>query len=155
MLVLLPRAGGLADFEQRLSIDTLQAIQGELIDNNIALALPKFTYQSASLSLRQALTRLGMADAFNSRTADFSGMDGSHNLYLSNVYHKAVVRVDEEDTEAAAATGAGARTVAAPTSAPPITFTMIVDRPFVFAIQDDATGALLFLGRIVNPKAVA
>jgi serpin B len=148
MLVLLPRAGGLADFEQRLRIDKLQAIQGELTDNNIALALPKFTHQSASVSLRQALTRLGMADAFNSG-ADFSGMDGTRNLYLSDVYHQAVVRVDEEGTEAAAATGSASTAASAP---PAIKFTMIVDRPFIFAIQDDATGALLFMGRIVNPQ---
>lgn len=152
MLVLLPRAGGLADFEQRLSIDQLQAIQGQLTANNIALALPKFTYHSASISLRQALTRLGMADAFSAGAADFSGMDGTRNLHLDDVYHQAVVRVDEEDTEAAAATGGGVAAVAAPTSAPPIIFTMIVDRPFIFAIQDDATGALLFMGRIVNPQ---
>jgi serpin B len=148
MLVLLPRAGGLADFEQRLSIDKLQAIQGELTDHYTALALPKFTYQSASISLRQALTRLGMADAFNSG-ADFSGMDGTRNLYLSDVYHQAMVRVDEEGTEAAAATGVVSIAASGPI---PVTFTMIVDRPFIFGIQDDATGALLFMGRILNPQ---
>jgi serpin B len=155
MLVLLPRAGGMADFEQRLSAEQLQAIQGELTEYYIALALPKFTYQSASVSLRQALMQLGMPDTFESGTADFSGMDGTHNLYLSDVYHQAVVRVDEEDTEAAAATGGVGQAVAAPTSAPPIMFTMIVDRPFIFAIQDDAPGALLFRGRIMNPQESA
>ncbi len=146
MLVLLPREGGLADVEQRLTAERLQAIRGELGGAYLYLGLPKFTYQSGSISLRQALTRLGMPDAFNSGTADFSGMDGTRNIYLSDVYHQAVVRVDEKGTEAAAATGGGVRTVAGPSDE------MIVDRPFIFAIQDDETGTVLFMGRIVNPQ---
>ena len=147
MLVLLPRAGGLADFEQRFSIEGLHAIRSELVERDLILRLPKLTYQSRSVSLQQALTQLGMADAFKPGTADFSGMDGTRNLYLNEVYHQAMVRVDEKGTEAAAATGAGATTVSAP-----IGMEMTVDRPFIFAIQDDATGALLFLGRVANPQ---
>jgi serpin B len=147
MLVLLPSVGGLAAFEQRLSAERLRAIQGELTESYMALRLPKFTYQSDSIRLRQALTQLGMADAFSPGTADFSGMTGSRDLYLIDAFHQAMVRVDEEGTEAAAATGV----IAVPASAPPRT-SMTVDRPFIFAIQDDETGAVLFMGRIMNPK---
>jgi serpin B len=145
LIVLLARAGGLAAFEQQLSAERLQTILGELAESDLILTLPKFAYQSDSVSLRQALTQLGMADAFIPNTADFSGMDGTRDLYLSDTYHKAMVRVDEEGTEAAAAT-AGVIELA---SAPPM---MTVDRPFVFMIRDDETGALLFMGRVVNPK---
>ena len=145
MIVLLPSAGGLTAFEQQLSAERLQGILGELKESDLILTLPKFAYQSDSVSLRQALTQLGLADAFIPDTADFSGMDGSRNLYLKDAYHKAMVRVDEDGTEAAAATGLVMEAV----SAPP---TMTVDRPFVFAIRDDETGALLFIGRVVNPK---
>jgi serpin B len=145
MIVLLPSAGGLAAFEQQLSAERLEAILGELAESDLILIFPKFAYQSDSVSLRQALTQLGMADAFIPDTADFSGMDGSRNLYLKDAYHKAMVRVDEDGTEAAAATGLVMEAV----SAPPV---MIVDRPFVFAIRDDATGTLLFMGRVMNPK---
>jgi serpin B len=146
MIVLLPRTGELAAFEQQLSAERFQAILGELAESDLILMLPKFAYQSDSVSLRQALTLLGMADAFIPNTADFSGMDGTRDLYLSDVYHRGMVRVDEEGTEAAAATAGVIEAV----SAPPM---MIVDRPFIFAIRDDETGALLFMGRVVNPKA--
>jgi serpin B len=145
MIALLPSRGGFAAFEQRLSAERLQAIQGELTESDLALTLPKFTYQSDSVSLEQVLTQLGMADAFSPGAADFSGMDGTRNLYLKDAYHQAMVRVDEDGTEAGAATVVLGQAV----SAPP---TMTVDRPFIFVIQDDATGALLFMGRVVNPK---
>ena len=151
MLVLLPKEGGLAAFEQQLSAERLQAIQNGLAENDLILVLPKFTYESGSVSLGQLLTQLGMADAFNSGAADFSGIDGSRELCLKDAFHKAMVRVDEEGTEAAAATGV----IAVPAAGPrmPSPPRMIVDRPFIFTIQDDETGAVLFLGRIMNPKA--
>jgi serpin B len=148
MIVFLPSAGALSSFEERLSVERLQAILGELKESDLILRLPKFMYQSQSVSLRQAFTRLGMADAFIPGTADFSGMDGTRNLYLHDVYHKAIVRVDENGTEAAAATGMVLEAVSAPPE-------MLVDRPFVFVIREDVTGALLFVGRIVNPKSPA
>lgn len=148
MLVLLPREGAMADFERGLNAELLQIIQQSLAVTFMGLRLPKFTLHSPSISLRQALTQLGMADAFDEAKADFSGIDGMQRLFLSNAFHQAMVRVDEQGTEAAAATAL----VGIPASGPPGT-QMIVDRPFVFAIQDDPTGALLFMGRIVNPQA--
>jgi serpin B len=149
MVVLLPDAGQLGVFEAGLDAARLQAILDGLKPREVLLTLPKFEYHSDSISLRQPLVALGMADAFDPDAADFSGMDGKRDLYISDAYHKAMVRVDEEGTEAAAATGVVIGLTSARTETP---FTLVIDRPFVFAIRDDATGALLFMGRMVNPK---
>jgi serpin B len=108
--------------------------------------MPKFTYET-ELSLAGILSAMGMPDAFNPSAADFSGMDGSQTLFLSEVYHKAFVAVDEEGTEAAAATG-GVMT----TGIPVTTVEFAVDRPFLFLIRDVETGAIVFMGRVVNPS---
>jgi serine protease inhibitor len=150
MVVLLPDAGQIAAFETGLDSARLQAILDSLSPQDVALTLPKFEHHSASISLKDQLIALGMADAFDAQAADFSGMDGTRDLYISDGIHKAMVRVDEDGTEAAAATAVTMETTAARVD-PPLTLT--IDRPFVFVIRDDATGALLFLGRIVNPKA--
>jgi len=88
-----------------------------------------------------------MPDAF-SELADFSGMTGTRELLISAVVHKAFISVDEEGTEAAAATG-----VAVATSALEKHVELTVDRPFVFLIRDNETGAILFAGRVVDPTA--
>jgi serpin B len=150
MIVLLPDAGQLDAFENGLGAALLQTIVEGLKPREVLLTLPKFEYHSDSLSLKRALLALGMADAFDENAADFSGMDGKRDLYISDGYHKAMVRVDEDGTEAAAATGIVIGRTSAPLEGP---LTLVVDRPFVFAIRDDATGALLFLGRMANPKA--
>jgi serpin B len=109
--------------------------------------MPKFQIES-SFGLVDALTALGMTDAFSS-AADFSGMTSSSDLFVSDVIHKAFVSVDEAGTEAAAATAVMMKLTAAP--ADPVKVT--VDRPFIFAIRDIQTGTLLFVGRVVNPTA--
>ena len=86
-----------------------------------------------------------MADAFSSDNADYSGMTGSEELWIDDVVHKAFVSVDESGTEAAAATGS-----IMVASIPGI---VTVDRPFIFLIRDLKTGAILFIGRVVNPAA--
>lgn len=85
-----------------------------------------------------------MPDAFDPDRADFSGMDGTRSLFIKHVIHKAFVAVDEIGTEAAAATGVAAEIVSEPT-------VVKVDRPFVFVIRDSQSGAILFIGRMVNP----
>jgi serpin B len=90
---------------------------------------------------------MGMPDAFNLDKADFSGMTGSKDLFISDVLHKAFVEVNEEGTEAAAATGVIMRVTSMP--APPPVFR--ADHPFVFVIQDNHTGSILFVGRVVDP----
>jgi len=90
---------------------------------------------------------MGMADAFDPAKADFSGMTGTKDLFISAVVHKAFVDVNEEGTEAAAATAVVARMTAV--AEPPPEFR--ADHPFLFLIRDTKTGAILFLGRILDP----
>jgi serpin B len=150
MLVLLPDAGQLETFEAGLDVAKIESIVGSLSSRPVQLTMPKFEYHSDSISLRDQLIALGMADAFDEQAADFSGMDGTRGLHISDGIHKAMVRVDEEGTEAAAATAITMEVTSALVD-PPLVLT--IDRPFVFAIRDNATGALLFIGRIVNPVA--
>jgi serpin B len=111
--------------------------------------MPRFEFE-ASTGLADVLKDLGMAIAFQPPAgdsgADFSGMDGRRDLFIRDVLHKAFVAVDEAGTEAAASTAV----LAEVTSAPPVA-TLVVDRPFVFLVQDRETGAILFLGRVVDP----
>ena len=88
-----------------------------------------------------------MTDAFTA--ADFSGIDGTHDLFISDVLHKAWVSVDEAGTEAAAATAVIVSLVAYP--GPPVVLT--INRPFLFVIRDVPTGTILFVGRVVDPTA--
>jgi serine protease inhibitor len=148
MLVLLPRdANGLAAFEQTLSPDKLYAWIRSLRSREVRLWLPKFKTTS-EFSLNQTLAALGMTDAFTAR-ADFSGMDGTTNLFISAVIHKAFVEVNEEGTEAAAATGVVWETKGIHIPEESVVFR--ADHPFLFLIRDNRTGSILFLGRIVDP----
>jgi serpin B len=108
--------------------------------------LPKFSITS-SFDLPVALQALGIVSAFDPDTADFSGMDGQRDLYIQRAIHKAVVTVDEEGAEAAAATGISMGVGAAI----PMQFT--ADHPFLFLIHDEVTGSILFLGRLADPTA--
>jgi len=99
--------------------------------------------------LADTLKALGMATAFD-QSADFSGMTGARDVFLSAVIHKAFVDVNEESTEAAAATAVVAVPMAAPIRREPPVFR--ADHPFAFLIYDDRTGTILFLGRIVDPS---
>jgi serpin B len=110
--------------------------------------LPRFK-TTAEFSLNGALSSMGMSDAFDLKTADFSGMDGKRELFINAVIHKAFVEVNEEGTEAAAATAVPAGVASA--SPPPVTFR--ADHPFLFLIRDNKTGGILFIGRVSNPKA--
>lgn len=122
----------------------IAALLAEIRPAHVTLAMPRFTAGSA-MDLRGTLSDAGMPDAF-ATTADFSGITDDTDLYLGSVQHKTFVQVDEEGTEAAAATGADAKAVSAPLS-----YTVTVDRPFLFVITDTANGAPLFLGRIGDP----
>jgi serpin B len=109
--------------------------------------MPKFRMET-SFGLNDALADLGMKAAFDPATADFSGMDGTRDLYITDVIHKAFVEVDESGTEAAAATAVIVGTTSVP--ADPIKVT--IDRPFLFLIRDIETGTVLFLGRVMDPS---
>lgn len=147
MVILLPDAGRFADFEAALDADRVAAIVGDLGSANLALTMPKFEYD-ARLDLAGTLSNMGMPEAFG-MSADFSGMDGKQDLFISGVFHKAFVSVDEAGTEAAAATGVVMTLKAAPGQPVEVT----VDRPFIFLIRDIQTGAVLFVGRVLNPAA--
>ena len=144
MLLLLPRQPeGLAQLEQDLTESNLQrwlALVEEPFDFNVEVYLPRFQLRS-EFSLSEQLIALGMTDAFG--TADFSGINGGHDLSLSFVVHQAFVDVNEEGTEAAAATAVGANFTPSP---PPPTFR--ADHPFLFLILDKRSDSILFVGRV-------
>jgi serpin B len=96
------------------------------------------------------LESMGMTLAFSPGQADFSGISTEEELFISAVIHKALVDVNEEGTEAAAATAVGIRVTSAPVRDEPIVFR--ADHPFVFLIRDNRSGSMLFLGRLTNPK---
>jgi serpin B len=150
MVVLLPKkTDGLAGLEKSLTEEKLAAWVGQLREQKVDVSLPKFKLTDA-LSLNETLAGLGMKKAFAPGEADFSAMNGGREpLFLSAVLHKAFVDVNEEGTEAAAATGAEVAAMALPRG--PAVPVFRADHPFVFAIRDVRTGMILFLGRVVKP----
>jgi len=142
MVICLPREGMFEDFEATLSIERLDVILAQLCSEKVQLAMPRFELTS-EFSLGDTLAGLGMPDAFTG-AADFSGMDGLRDLFIGHVAHKAYVSVNEEGTEAAAATGVS-MTLSIPTA-------MMIDRPFIFLIRDIETRTILFIGRVMDPS---
>jgi serpin B len=143
MIVLVPDANTFALFEAGLSADSLSAIlAGALPSGGADLIMPRFKF-STDVELRQTLSALGMPEAF-ADGADFSGINGARDLSIHSIVHKAIIAVDEKGTTASAATGV---TVGI-TSVPP---TLVVNRPFLFFIRHNPTGAILFQGRVVDP----
>jgi serpin B len=147
MDILIPDEGNFADFESSLDAARLNEILGSMQPESVHLSMPKFDFTS-EFKLADPLKELGMTDAFDENLADFSGMTGGRDVFIDNVVHKAFVAVDEDGTEAAAATAV----VIAPTSAGPIeAITLVIDRPFIFLIRDIPSGQILFLGRVLDP----
>jgi serpin B len=147
LVVLLPRkVDGLAALERSLTSAKLTTWLGKLHAVEVDVALPKFQL-TEELQLAKTLSEMGMPNAFNSR-ADFSGMDGSHDLFLSAVVHKAFVDVNEKGTEAAAATGVAVKATAMLANAP----VFRADHPFLFLIRDTRSGSILFMGRLIQPE---
>jgi len=153
MVVLLPKRNvppgakdGLAALEASLSADKVAEWVGKLRRREVEVALPRFK-TTAEFSLGDTLVAMGMTDAFDSGRADFSGMTGTKDLFISAVVHKAFVDVNEEGTEAAAATAVVIRPKNGGGGPPEFR----ADHPFLFLIRDTRTGAILFLGRILDP----
>ena len=146
MLILLPETGQFHSFEQALDAQRLDATIDGLQPIRLVLTMPGFEFDS-EFSLKDTLAAMGMPVAFTDG-ADFSGMTGNPELFISDVLHKAFVAVDEKGTEAAAATAVIAGVSSVPIE-PPVQVT--VDRPFIFLIRDIDTGAILFIGRVMNP----
>jgi serpin B len=147
MVIVLPD-GPLAPVESRLGRDGLGRLLAGLAVRQVTLALPRFRVTS-QFSLGPALTALGMPLAFTSR-ADFTGITTAQPVHISDVVHQAYLDVDEQGTEAAAATAVVIR-AAARVMIPDPPVQMIVDRPFLFAITDLASRQPLFLGRVTDP----
>ncbi len=146
MVVVLPKAvDGLAKVEASVVDGGLDGLLGGLAPAEVEVALPRFKVEG-SFELAEPLKALGMGVAFGGG-ADFTGMNGRGGLFISAVVHKAFVEVNEEGTEAAAATGV------VMTRSLPRVVRFTADHPFLFAIRDRKTGAILFLGRVVNPNA--
>jgi len=145
MDILLPDHGQFRAVESSLNASQVSEILRKLDYQGMFLTMPKFNFNS-SFSLSDVLVRMGMPSAFSS-AADFSGMDGARNLEISEVLHKAFVSVDEDGTEAAAASAVFAQVVSG--MGPGIEVN--VDRPFIFWIRDLPTGTILFVGRVLNP----
>lgn len=143
MIIILPK--DFEAFESSLTLEKLDEYKAEMKEEKLdEIFLPKFELETKYF-MQGTLSTLGMPTAF-SGGADFSGMTGGRDLFISEVIHQAYVKVDEKGTEAAAATA-----VIMKLTAIPETKVFRADRPFIFIIQDNETGNILFMGRIVDP----
>ena len=150
MVVFLPKeVAGLAALEKSLTAKAIAEWMGKIKRAEVAVAMPKFEFTS-EFNFNKTLAAMGMPDAFDPDQADFSGITKAEKLFISAVLHKAFVAVDEKGTEAAAATAVIMAGGAAPAPAEPKVFT--ADHPFIFLIRHRQTRAILFMGRVANPK---
>jgi serine protease inhibitor len=144
MTILLPyELGNINDVLAGLTQENWSAWLGDLYKGEVYVRLPRFTLEY-ELTMNDVLTALGMGVAFSPGAADFTKMYAPGGLYIDEVKHKTFVKVDEEGTEAAAATSVGIGL----TSAPPM---FVVDRPFVFVLREKLSGTILFMGKVVDP----
>jgi serpin B len=152
MIVFLPKdPGGLPGLEQSLTDSNLQQWLRQLVSvSKVVVTMPKFK-MTQQFELGSTLSAMGMPQAFSSG-ADFSGMTGHRDFAISEVIHKAYIDVNEEGTEAAAATAMTMRALARPApQAPPPVFR--ADHPFVFMIRDNRSASILFMGRMADPRS--
>ena len=152
MLVVLPRATkDLGALEQALTAEQLAGWVNQLSAVRLSVFLPKFKIKQR-FSLEDNLKALGVVNAFllpdGPKGADFSGMNGAHDLYISKVIHQAYVGVDEAGTEAAAATAVAMRFGGGAPAPSPV---FRADHPFLFFVRENSTGSILFMGRLANP----
>ena len=149
MLVVVPIASsGLAAIEAKIDDRSLGRWAGAVSHKKVDFSLPRFK-MSSGFSLRDQLVALGMKSAFEFPKADFSGMDGTRELFISDVIHKAFIATDEAGTEAAAATAVLMAAGAAPMREDPVV--VRADHPFLIVIREISTGAPLFVGRVADP----
>ena len=155
MIILVPDEGRYSEVERNLTTAIIYELTERMEQTEVELLLPKFDMEY-DVSLPDALAAMGMADAFSDTEADFSGMDGNSCgqagdlcLYVNAVVHKAFIKVDEEGTEAAAATAVVVQQRSLP---PEPDVRLHVDRPFIFLVREASTGAILFVGRVTNPE---
>ena len=147
MDIIVPHDGSFEMIESSLDSDLLAETLNGLQPTSVKLSIPKFTFES-EFNLSDTLKSMGMTDAFDPNSANFTGMTDRNDLYISDVVHKAFVAVNEKGTEAAAATAVIVRA----TSAPLFDVTLTIDRPFIFIIRDKPGGQILFIGRVLDPS---
>lgn len=150
--VIMPTSGSISAFTTALSPASLSSIEQSLVStNDVLLTLPKFDIAS-SLDLKPILSALGMGDAFNASLADFSGVDGRHDLHIGLAKQQARMQVDEIGTTATAATimeGLGG-------ASGPVQIThVVIDHPFLFLIRDLTSGAIIFTAQVNDPTAAS
>ena len=145
MLILLPKEGRMGDVEAQLSAERLCEWVDVMEGTAVNVYLPRFTFETKYFMMED-LAEMGMPTAFTD-AADFSGMTGNRELFIDKVIHQAFIEVNEEGTEAAAATGVSMRLSAA---MPGEVFR--ADHPFIFLIRDMDTGVILFMGRMTDPS---
>lgn len=145
MILILPNEGNMADVESTLSCDELGVLTEGLEESVVAVYLPRFKLETKYF-MKEDLIEMGMPIAFTP-SADFTGIAELDGLFIDKVIHQAFIEVNEEGTEAAAATG-----VVIPRGATQPNEVFRADHPFIFVIQDRVTGAILFMGRIANPQ---
>ncbi len=147
MIVLLPAENNLKPLTGSLSVERLNEWKSKLIPEQITVYMPKFTIDTKYI-LNDNLSFMGMPSAFSPNDADFTGITGKKDLYISTVVHQAFVKVDEKGTEAAAATGISLSATSAHLSSK----VFKADHPFMFLIYDNQTGLVLFIGQMTNPS---
>ncbi|XP_048258251.1 leukocyte elastase inhibitor-like isoform X3 [Haliotis rufescens] len=146
MFFLLPfKDDGLAELEDKLNHESLTQALKNVHKVTVDISMPRFVLES-SFELNNVLKSLGMSDAFDEQKADLSGIDGTRLLYISQVVHKAFLEVNEEGSEAAAATAVRIMTRSLPIIEP-----FKADHPFLFLIRDTRADVVLFMGRLVRP----
>ena len=144
MILVLPKQDVIPIIDQA----SYEALRKEMSFESVELSLPKFKLEE-TYNMIPTMKKLGIQDAFTPN-ADFSGMDGRKDLYIGSITHKTYVNVDEEGTEAAAATKIGMMEMSARAPSRPIVFK--ADHPFMFVIQEKSTGAIIFMGRLSDPS---
>ena len=149
MFIILPdKNDGIGEQQNTLTAGKLNELLSSLDESEAAIYLPKFKISYGTVDLVENFKKLGMNDAFDKK-ADFSGMTGSKELFISGILHKAFIEVNEEGTEAAAATAVVMTFKSIRTEKP---FVFKADHPFIFVIRENSTGSILFMGKFVNPE---
>jgi serine protease inhibitor len=149
MLVFLPSTGkSCSDILAGMDNDSWNSWTGQLAETDVLVQLPKFKFETFKL-LNEYLSSMGMEIAFTD-AADFTGINPAGNLYISRVLHKTYIDVNEEGTEAAAVTAVEVGFTSVGPNPGPVRF--IADRPFLFAIRENSTGSILFMGRLSYPE---
>ena len=151
MLLILPEEDNLKKLEKSINTKKMSEWRNVLEKQRVDIYVPKFKFETKYF-MADILKEMGMSDAFVFGAADFSGMDGTRDLYITDVIHQAFVEVNEEGTEAAAATAVIMEWGSAGDIEKPVIPIFRADHPFIFIIQQKETGNILFMGRVSNPN---